>query len=145
MQGAHSTGKLRGEPGRVNIVSRIRDYHGLTYGATSATGLANFWKGFEPLAPGFPARTRPRSLPLLGRRVSRRGLRQGAGGCSPKGTSRFGGRRRRGAGAGRRWRDRAAGGLLPAPASGLRQVRLLLIADEVTQQISASVELDAGL
>jgi putrescine aminotransferase len=45
--------KLRGEPGRVNIVSRIRDYHGLTYGATSATGMANFWKGFEPLAPGF--------------------------------------------------------------------------------------------
>jgi putrescine aminotransferase len=45
--------KLRGEPDRVNIVSRIRDYHGLTYGATSATGLANFWKGFEPLAPGF--------------------------------------------------------------------------------------------
>jgi putrescine---pyruvate transaminase len=45
--------KLRGEPARVNIVSRIRDYHGLTYGATSATGMANFWKGFEPLAPGF--------------------------------------------------------------------------------------------
>ena len=45
--------KLRGEPRRVNIVSRIRDYHGLTYGATSATGLANFWKGYEPLAPGF--------------------------------------------------------------------------------------------
>lgn len=45
--------KQRGEAERVNIVSRIRDYHGLTYGATSATGLANFWKGFEPLAPGF--------------------------------------------------------------------------------------------
>jgi putrescine---pyruvate transaminase len=45
--------KVRGEPERVNIISRIRDYHGLTYGATSATGLANFWKGFEPLAPGF--------------------------------------------------------------------------------------------
>src|SRR5437870_4474671 len=45
--------KLRGEPERVNIISRIRDYHGLTYAATSATGLANFWKGFEPLAPGF--------------------------------------------------------------------------------------------
>ena len=44
---------LRGEPERVNIISRIRDYHGLTYGATSATGLANFWKGFAPLAPGF--------------------------------------------------------------------------------------------
>src|SRR6266852_2882544 len=39
--------------GRVNIVSRIRDYHGLTWGATSATGLAGFWKGFEPVAPGF--------------------------------------------------------------------------------------------
>jgi putrescine---pyruvate transaminase len=45
--------QLRGEPERVNIVSRLRDYHGLTYGATSATGLANFWKGFGPLAPGF--------------------------------------------------------------------------------------------
>jgi putrescine---pyruvate transaminase len=44
---------LRGEPERVNIVSRIRDYHGLTVGATSATGLPNFWKGFGPLAPGF--------------------------------------------------------------------------------------------
>ena len=45
--------KLRGEPDRVNIVSRVRDYHGLTWGATHATGLAGFWKGFEPLAPGF--------------------------------------------------------------------------------------------
>ena len=45
--------KLRGQPERINVISRIRDYHGLTYGATSATGLANFWKGFEPLAPGF--------------------------------------------------------------------------------------------
>ncbi len=44
---------LRGEPERVNIISRLRDYHGLTYGATSATGLPNFWKGFGPLAPGF--------------------------------------------------------------------------------------------
>ena len=44
---------LRGEPERVNIISRVRDYHGLTFGATSATGLPNFWKGFGPLAPGF--------------------------------------------------------------------------------------------
>ncbi|HEY4912893.1 MAG TPA: aspartate aminotransferase family protein [Candidatus Dormibacteraeota bacterium] len=44
---------LRDEPERVNIVSRVRDYHGLTYGATSATGMPNFWKGFAPLAPGF--------------------------------------------------------------------------------------------
>ncbi|MGH7778145.1 MAG: aspartate aminotransferase family protein [Candidatus Dormibacterales bacterium] len=45
--------KLCGEPERVKIVSRLRDYHGLTYGATSATGLPPFWKDFEPLAPGF--------------------------------------------------------------------------------------------
>src|SRR5260370_12291998 len=45
--------KLRREPERVNIVSRIRDYHGLTWGATSATGIAGFWKGFEPTSPGF--------------------------------------------------------------------------------------------
>lgn len=45
--------KLRGQPARVRIVSRLRDYHGLTYGATSATGLPVYWKGFEPLAEGF--------------------------------------------------------------------------------------------
>ncbi|GAC1474958.1 MAG: aspartate aminotransferase family protein [Candidatus Dormibacteraceae bacterium] len=44
---------VRGEPERVKIVSRHRDYHGLTWGATSATGLPMFWKGFGPLAPGF--------------------------------------------------------------------------------------------
>lgn len=45
--------KLRGEPKRVNIVSRLRDYHGLTIGAMSATGLSVFWKDLGPLAPGF--------------------------------------------------------------------------------------------
>ena len=45
--------RLRGEPERVKIVSRLRDYHGLTYGATSATGLAMFWKHFDPLPPSF--------------------------------------------------------------------------------------------
>lgn len=45
--------KLKGQPSRVNIVSRLRDYHGLTYGATSATGFPTLWSGFEPLAPGF--------------------------------------------------------------------------------------------
>src|SRR5260221_8366974 len=44
---------VHGEPQRVNIVSRMRDYHGLTYSATTATGLPNFWKGFAPLACGF--------------------------------------------------------------------------------------------
>ena len=45
--------KLRKEPAKVKIVSRLRDYHGGTYGATSATGLPAFWEGFDPLAPGF--------------------------------------------------------------------------------------------
>jgi putrescine---pyruvate transaminase len=45
--------KLRQEPKKVTIVSRLRDYHGLTYGATSATGLPVFWDRFDPLAPGF--------------------------------------------------------------------------------------------
>ena len=45
--------KLRGEPSRVQIVSRLRDYHGLTYGAMSATGIPMFWKDVGPLAPGF--------------------------------------------------------------------------------------------
>jgi putrescine---pyruvate transaminase len=49
--------KLRGQPERVNIVSRTRDYHGLTYGATSATGLPNFWKGSSRSPPAsFTAR-----------------------------------------------------------------------------------------
>jgi putrescine---pyruvate transaminase len=45
--------KLRGEPRRVQIVSRLRDYHGLTIGAMSATGIPLFWKDMDPLAPGF--------------------------------------------------------------------------------------------
>jgi putrescine aminotransferase len=45
--------KLRGRPEKVNVVARLRGYHGLTYGATSATGLPVFWEGIGPLAPGF--------------------------------------------------------------------------------------------
>lgn len=44
---------LRGEPKRTKIVSRLRDYHGLTYGAMGATGLPVFWNHFGPAAPGF--------------------------------------------------------------------------------------------
>jgi putrescine---pyruvate transaminase len=44
---------LRGEPQRVKIVSRLRDYHGLTFGAMGATGLPSFWNHFGPVAPGF--------------------------------------------------------------------------------------------
>jgi putrescine---pyruvate transaminase len=44
---------LRGRPEKVNVVARMRGYHGLTYGATSATGLPMFWDRVGPLAPGF--------------------------------------------------------------------------------------------
>jgi len=44
---------VRGRPQKVNVVGRMRGYHGLTYGATSATGLPMFWEGIGPLAPGF--------------------------------------------------------------------------------------------
>ncbi|HEY7198780.1 MAG TPA: aminotransferase class III-fold pyridoxal phosphate-dependent enzyme, partial [Candidatus Dormibacteraeota bacterium] len=44
---------VRGRPEKVNIVARMRGYHGLTYGATSATGLPMFWERIGPLAPGF--------------------------------------------------------------------------------------------
>ncbi len=45
--------QLKGEPQRQVIVSRVRDYHGLTMGAMSATGLDTFKTYFHPLAPGF--------------------------------------------------------------------------------------------
>jgi putrescine aminotransferase len=45
--------KRRGKPDKVQIVSRLRDYHGLTLGAMSATGIPMFWKDFDPLMPGF--------------------------------------------------------------------------------------------
>ncbi len=44
---------LRGEPRRQAIVSRVRDYHGLTLGAMAATGIDLFKTPFQPMAPGF--------------------------------------------------------------------------------------------
>jgi adenosylmethionine-8-amino-7-oxononanoate aminotransferase len=44
---------LQGKPDRVKIVARKEAYHGGTLGATAATGLPPFHKGFGPLPPGF--------------------------------------------------------------------------------------------
>jgi len=44
---------LNGEPERQVVVSRLRDYHGLTLGAMAATGLDVFRTPFQPMAPGF--------------------------------------------------------------------------------------------
>src|SRR5438034_3510735 len=101
--------KLRAEPDRVNIISRLRDYHGLTYAATSATGMANFWKGFEAARAGIPPRSRARPVPLRGRRLRRSRLRSCPREDRAGGRPADSGRGRRGAGAGRRWCHRAAG------------------------------------
>jgi predicted acetylornithine/succinylornithine family transaminase len=39
--------------GRYHIISMRNSFHGRTYGGLSATGQDKFWKGFEPLLPGF--------------------------------------------------------------------------------------------
>lgn len=44
--------KLKGQPGKAKIISRDRAYHGVSAGATSATGIEDFWK-LGLLAPGF--------------------------------------------------------------------------------------------
>lgn len=45
--------QLAGEPNRYKIISRYRAYHGITMGATSATGIPSFLKMGGPLAEGF--------------------------------------------------------------------------------------------
>ncbi len=45
--------RVQGKPEKVKIISRIHGYHGVTLQAMSATGIAAYWKMFEPRAPGF--------------------------------------------------------------------------------------------
>jgi putrescine---pyruvate transaminase len=45
--------KVLGKSGKYKVISRIHGYHGVTLQAMSATGIAGYWKMFEPLAPGF--------------------------------------------------------------------------------------------
>lgn len=44
--------KVRGKSEKMNIISRIYGYHGVTLQAMSATGIAEYWKMFEPRIPG---------------------------------------------------------------------------------------------
>ena len=44
---------LQDKPEKVKIIARKEAYHGGTYGATAATGLPLFHKGFGPLPPAF--------------------------------------------------------------------------------------------
>ena len=50
---ARSYWKLRGQPTKTKVISRIEGYHGVTLAAMSATGLSPYWPLFEPRVPGF--------------------------------------------------------------------------------------------
>lgn len=45
--------KVQGKCDKIKIIARIHGYHGVTLQAMSATGIAPYWKMFEPRAPGF--------------------------------------------------------------------------------------------
>jgi adenosylmethionine-8-amino-7-oxononanoate aminotransferase len=45
--------KAKGKPDKVKVISRFNAYHGVTLQAMSATGMAPYWKMFEPRVPGF--------------------------------------------------------------------------------------------
>jgi adenosylmethionine-8-amino-7-oxononanoate aminotransferase len=45
--------KVRGKPDKVKIIARLNAYHGVTLQAMSATGMAPYWKMFEPRVPNF--------------------------------------------------------------------------------------------
>jgi adenosylmethionine-8-amino-7-oxononanoate aminotransferase len=45
--------KVRGRTGKLKVISRIHGYHGVTLQAMSASGIAGYWKMFEPRVPGF--------------------------------------------------------------------------------------------
>lgn len=45
--------KRRGKPDKVKIIARQDAYHGVTLAAMSATGIAPYWKMFEPRIPNF--------------------------------------------------------------------------------------------
>jgi putrescine---pyruvate transaminase len=45
--------KVHGKSGKIKVISRIHGYHGVTLQAMSATGIAPYWKMFEPRVPGF--------------------------------------------------------------------------------------------
>jgi putrescine---pyruvate transaminase len=45
--------RVQGRTGKTKIISRIHGYHGVTLQAMSATGIAAYWKMFEPRVPGF--------------------------------------------------------------------------------------------
>jgi putrescine---pyruvate transaminase len=45
--------KVQGKHDKIKVIARIHGYHGVTLQAMSATGIAPYWKMFEPRVPGF--------------------------------------------------------------------------------------------
>jgi adenosylmethionine-8-amino-7-oxononanoate aminotransferase len=45
--------KIKNEPNKTKIISRVHAYHGVTMAALSATGMAVYHRMFGPLVPGF--------------------------------------------------------------------------------------------
>jgi adenosylmethionine-8-amino-7-oxononanoate aminotransferase len=50
---ARSYWKLKGKPEKTKVIARIWGYHGVTFAAMCATGIAPYWAAFEPRIPGF--------------------------------------------------------------------------------------------
>lgn len=50
---ARKYAKQTGGPGKVEIVTALKSFHGRTLAAITATGQPKYQKGFEPLPPGF--------------------------------------------------------------------------------------------
>jgi putrescine aminotransferase len=50
---ARSYHKVRGHERKVKVISRVRGYHGVTYGVLSATRLRQYHQYFDPLMQGF--------------------------------------------------------------------------------------------
>jgi adenosylmethionine-8-amino-7-oxononanoate aminotransferase len=50
---------LKGQPGKVKILSRRMAYHGIAMGALAATGIPAYHEGFGPTTPGFVHLTPP--------------------------------------------------------------------------------------
>jgi len=50
---ARSYWKVVGKPEKTKVIARTWGYHGVTFAAMCATGIAGYWPQFEPRIPGF--------------------------------------------------------------------------------------------
>jgi len=50
---ARSYWKAKGKPEKTKVIARTWGYHGVTFAAMCATGIAGYWTSFEPRMPGF--------------------------------------------------------------------------------------------